>query len=188
MGGGVGGEQELGQTGVPVPLLRDRQVEEGSTEPFTLTVASWMVRGGAGFFSAVKATKLLNQTAFKIVALVGVNVGRDTKLTKPFPDQDLKHHGGSLVTGGNGQCILAENISHDKDVLNPSMGGFQHSEVHGQDFIWLRCQQVPHEAASSWLCVYGNLAPLTELAPIRIMPPGIHQAFLPRILTLPETC
>lgn len=67
MGSGVVCEQELRQTGVPVPLSGDRQgtqqVVEGSIDPFTLSVASWIVWSGAGFFNAVKATKLLNQTA-----------------------------------------------------------------------------------------------------------------------------
>ncbi len=44
MVGGVVGEQELGQTGVPVPLPRDRQgmqqVVEGSIEPLALPIAS----------------------------------------------------------------------------------------------------------------------------------------------------
>lgn len=117
MGCGVVREQELGQTGVPVPLPRDRQgtqqVMEGSIEPFALPVATWMIQGGAGFFNVIKATKVLNQTAFKVVALVRMNTGRVTKLTKPFRDQNLSHSEGSLVTSGNGQCILTENVSHD---------------------------------------------------------------------------
>ncbi len=48
------------------------------------------------------ATKVLNQTAFKVAALVRMNMGRDIKLRKPFRDQDLSHSGGSLVMGEKG--------------------------------------------------------------------------------------
>lgn len=45
-----------------------------------LTVTSWVIRRGTGFFDFVKAAELLNKCTFEVSTLIGMNTYWSTKL------------------------------------------------------------------------------------------------------------
>ena len=123
---------------------------ESAVEPLTLTISLRMVRSGPTLLYSINGTKLFDNLALKIPALIAVKTLWYPVPYKPFSYQYSCYCSCFLVSRWNGLGKLCEHIRQDEDIFKASMTLPQESVVHSQNFEWILAIREPMVVFAVW--------------------------------------